>query len=90
MNEAEHRTLTLENERRMRDLARRLAVNAETMATTMDRAAELHESIADDRRHPLYEGAAAHAAQERRIAADEREEAIRLRERAGDPGPPIR
>jgi len=66
--------------RRTRDvLAERLAVNAEQLAGTLERAADLHDAMAADETHPLHEGSAQRAAAERSFAASERQAAARWR-----------
>jgi hypothetical protein len=80
----DRRARTAEAERRSRELAARLADTASDVADPLERAAELHEAMAADEHHPRREGAAAHAAREREVAAHEREESSRLRSTAGD------
>jgi len=64
--------------RRTRDvLAERLAVNAEQLDGTLERAADLHDAMAADEAHPLHEGSARRAAAERSFAASERQAAAR-------------
>lgn len=66
-------------QRRSRELAGALAERAEEIATTMDRAAELHDAMSGTAAHPLRESAPGHASSERAFAADEREDAEWLR-----------
>jgi hypothetical protein len=61
-----------------RQLARRLARSASDIADTFDRIAAFHERVAETEGHPLREHAAAFASDERRLASQEREQAIRL------------
>jgi hypothetical protein len=64
---------------RARDLARQLALIADDVAITLDRAADLHEAVSADVTHPLFLHAASHAKAERRLAANERRDAEWLR-----------
>ena len=61
-----------------RQLAARLAQSAADIADTFDRMATFHEGVAEVEGHPLREHAASCAIGERRLAALEREQAIRL------------
>jgi hypothetical protein len=76
----------LDNRQRGRELAGRLADNAEALAVTIDRAADLHEMVSSDPNHPLRASAGAHVERERRFAAAERLEAAHWRRYADDPG----
>ncbi len=77
-----------------RELAARLAQEAEEIADTFDHLARLHEELAATDGHPLARGAAARAAGERALADQERASSVRFREIASGslppPGPPRR
>ena len=79
MQDDAHRRLTEANDRLGRELAERLATNAEEMAKLMERAAAWHDVIALDASHPLHQGSAERAAAERRFAEEERQAASRWR-----------
>ena len=67
------------HERRGRELARRLADNADEIAVTLDRMADFHEQVAREPGHPLKPQAAEGAAAERRMAEQERSAARHYR-----------
>ncbi len=66
----------------VRELAGRLADTADETAVNLDKMAEFHEAVSADSKHPLFEGAAEHAVAERRYAAFEREQSVKLRRTA--------
>jgi hypothetical protein len=65
--------------RRLRHLAREMADRADAIASTMEQSALMHDRMAGLDGHPLQGRSAKHAVEERRIAAFERSEAVRLR-----------
>ena len=62
-----------------RELAGRLAHEAERLAETLDRLAAVHESFAGQAGHPLHDKAISRASEERRLARVERRSAEWLR-----------
>ncbi|HEY2279154.1 MAG TPA: hypothetical protein VGI00_12415 [Streptosporangiaceae bacterium] len=72
------------HERRGRELARRMADNADDIAVTLDRAADFHEQVAHQPGYPLEQQAAGRAVVERRIAEQERSAARHYRHAIAD------
>lgn len=68
----------LQNRKVGRELAERLADEADEIAVTFDRLAEVHESLVLEG-HPLAGSAAERAAAERMLARKEREAAVWFR-----------
>jgi hypothetical protein len=71
-------------ERRGRELTRRMADNADDVAVTMDRMADFHEQVAREPGHPLQQRAVEAAAAERRMAERERSTAAHYRRTMAD------
>ena len=71
-------------ERRGRELAARMADNADEIAMTMDRMADFHEQVALEPGHPLGPQAAEGATAERRVAEQERNAARHYRHAVAD------
>jgi hypothetical protein len=75
---------TAAQKRRGRELARRMADNADEIAVTMDRMADFHEQVAREPGHPLEQQAAEGAAVERRVAEQEQSAARHYRHAIAD------
>lgn len=72
-----------------KELARRLADNAEATADHLDRLADIHESIAASEHHPLRSSAKASAARQRQFAQQERQAAATFRRTTSPSAEPV-